>query len=50
MREKVSVLDQDLQLENLAQLLDMSQFHFTRLFKQSLGRIPYKKLVREPSV
>ncbi len=30
-------LDQNLKLENLAQLLDMSQFHFSRLFKQSMG-------------
>lgn len=38
-------LDQDLKLTNLAQLLDMSQFHFSRLFKQSLGRSPHQYLL-----
>ncbi|ABW27090.1 AraC family transcriptional regulator [Acaryochloris marina] len=31
-------LEQDLKLADLAQLLDMSQFHFSRLFKQSMGQ------------
>ncbi len=40
-------LDQDLKLENLAQLLDISQFHFGRLFKQSLGSSPYQYLIQQ---
>ena len=40
-------LDQDLKLENLAQLLDISQFHFSRLFKQSLGSSPYQYLIHQ---
>lgn len=40
-------LDQDLRLETLAQLLDMSQFHFSRLFKQSMGASPYQYLIRQ---
>jgi len=40
-------LDQDLKLENLAQLLDISQFHFSRLFKQSLGNSPYQYLIHQ---
>lgn len=38
-------LDQDLKLTDLAQLLDMSQFHFSRMFKQSLGRSPHQYLL-----
>ncbi len=40
-------LDQDLRLEHLAQLLDMSQFHFSRLFKQSIGSSPYHYLIQQ---
>lgn len=40
-------LDQELRLEILAQLLDMSQFHFSRLFKQSLGLSPYQYLIQQ---
>ncbi|HAC65754.1 MAG TPA: AraC family transcriptional regulator [Cyanothece sp. UBA12306] len=40
-----SYLDQDIKLKDLAQLLDMSQFHFTRLFKQSIGISPYQYLL-----
>lgn len=40
-------LDQELRLENLAQLLDMSQFHFSRLFKQSVGISPYQYLIQQ---
>ena len=53
-RQLVQVLDyidahlaQNLKLENLAQLLDMSQFHFSRLFKQSLGISPYQYLIQQ---
>lgn len=35
-------LDQQIKLENLDQLLGMSQFHFSGLFKQSLGSSPYQ--------
>ena len=40
-------LDQEIKLENLAQLLEMSQFHFSRLFKQSLGSSPYQYLLQQ---
>ncbi|MGK7913248.1 MAG: helix-turn-helix domain-containing protein [Synechococcus sp.] len=40
-------LEQELRLETLAQLLDMSQFHFSRLFKQSMGSSPYQYLIRQ---
>ncbi|MFB2936706.1 helix-turn-helix domain-containing protein [Aerosakkonemataceae cyanobacterium BLCC-F154] len=40
-------LDGDLRLENLAQLLDMSQFHFSRLFKQSIGSSPHQYLIQQ---
>ncbi len=40
-------LGQNLKLENLAQLLDMSQFHFSRLFKQSMGLAPYQYLTQQ---
>ena len=40
-------LDQEIKLPNLARLLDMSQFHFSRLFKQSLGISPYQYLLQQ---
>ena len=40
-------LEQNLKLENLAQLLEMSQFHFSHLFKQSLGLAPYQYLIQQ---
>ncbi|MGK7930621.1 MAG: helix-turn-helix domain-containing protein [Microcystaceae cyanobacterium] len=40
-------LDQEIQLANLAQLLDISQFHFSRLFKQSTGNSPYQYLIQQ---
>ncbi|MDJ0575299.1 MAG: AraC family transcriptional regulator [Xenococcaceae cyanobacterium MO_234.B1] len=40
-------LGQNLKLENLAQLLEMSQFHFSRLFKQSMGLAPYQYLTQQ---
>lgn len=40
-------LDQDLKLADLAQLLEMSQFHFSRLFKQSLGLSPFQYLLQQ---
>jgi len=40
-------LDEELRLENLAQLLDMSQFHFRRLFKQSVGISPHQYLIQQ---
>ena len=53
-RQLMQVLDyidahlaQNLKLENLAQLLDMSQFHFSRLFKQSMGLAPYQYLTQQ---
>ncbi|MBE9079084.1 helix-turn-helix domain-containing protein [Romeria aff. gracilis LEGE 07310] len=40
-------LDQDIKLADLAALLDMSQFHFSRLFKQSIGITPYQYLMQQ---
>jgi AraC family transcriptional regulator len=40
-------LDQEIRLETLAQLLKMSQFHFSRLFKQSIGLSPYRYLIQQ---
>lgn len=40
-------LDQNIKLESLAQLLGMSQFHFSRSFKQSIGRSPYQYLLQQ---
>jgi AraC family transcriptional regulator len=40
-------LDQDIKLADLAALLDISQFHFSHLFKQSLGISPYQYLLQQ---
>lgn len=40
-------LSQDIKLADLAALLDMSQFHFSHLFKQSLGTSPYQYLLQQ---
>ena len=40
-------LAQDIKLADLAQLLSMSQYHFSRLFKQSLGVSPYQYLLQQ---
>jgi AraC family transcriptional regulator len=40
-------LDQDIRLTDLAQLLGMSQFHFSYLFKRSLGIPPYQYLLQQ---
>jgi len=40
-------LARDIKLVDLARLLDMSQFHFSRLFKQSLGLSPYQYLLQQ---
>lgn len=40
-------LNQDIKLTDLAQLLGMSQFHFSRLFKQSIGTAPYQYLLQQ---
>jgi AraC family transcriptional regulator len=40
-------LDQDLNLENLAQQVDMSQFYFSRLFKQSTGVTPHQYVIQQ---
>ncbi|WP_319633195.1 AraC family transcriptional regulator [Romeriopsis navalis] len=40
-------LAQDIKLADLAQLLDMSQFHFGRLFKQSIGVSPHQYLIQQ---
>jgi AraC family transcriptional regulator len=40
-------LDLDIKLEDLAQLLGISQFHFSRVFKQSIGISPYQYLLQQ---
>jgi AraC family transcriptional regulator len=40
-------LSQDIKLADLAGLLGMSQFHFSRLFKQALGISPYQYLIQQ---
>jgi AraC family transcriptional regulator len=40
-------LDRDLKLADLAALLDLSQFHFSHLFKQSIGIAPYQYLLQQ---
>ncbi|MEM6451764.1 MAG: helix-turn-helix transcriptional regulator [Cyanobacteria bacterium P01_D01_bin.105] len=40
-------LDREITLADLAKLVGMSQFHFGRLFKQSLGLSPYQYLLRQ---
>ena len=40
-------LDSDITLVILARLLDMSQFHFSRLFKQSIGLSPHQYLLQQ---
>ncbi|NJK54706.1 MAG: AraC family transcriptional regulator [Pleurocapsa sp. SU_5_0] len=40
-------LDRDIRLADLAQLLGMSQFHFSYLFKRSLGTPPYQYLLQQ---
>lgn len=40
-------LSQDIRLADLAALVSMSQFHFSHLFKQSIGITPYQYLLRQ---
>lgn len=40
-------LDQDIKLADLAALLNMSQFHFSHLFKQAIGTSPYQYLLQQ---
>lgn len=40
-------LADDIKLSELAQLLEMSQFHFSRLFKQSMGVTPYQYVLQQ---
>jgi AraC family transcriptional regulator len=40
-------LDRDIKLADLANQLGMSQFHFSDLFKQSLGITPYQYLLQQ---
>ncbi len=39
-------LDQDLRLDDLAAIAQMSPYHFTRLFKQSTGLTPRQYVIR----
>ncbi|MEO1377517.1 MAG: AraC family transcriptional regulator [Cyanobacteria bacterium J06635_10] len=40
-------LDKEIKLADLARLLDISQFHFSHLFKQSIGMSPYQYLIQQ---
>ncbi|MGJ3245180.1 MAG: helix-turn-helix domain-containing protein [Elainellaceae cyanobacterium] len=40
-------LDHDIKLADLANSLGISQFHFSKLFKQSLGTTPYQYLLQQ---
>jgi AraC family transcriptional regulator len=40
-------LDQEMSLETLARQVDMSQFYFSRLFKQSLGITPHQYVIQQ---
>jgi AraC family transcriptional regulator len=40
-------LDQNIKLADLAQLLGISQFHFSTLFKQAIGVSPYQYLLQQ---
>jgi AraC family transcriptional regulator len=40
-------LEQDIKLADLAVLLDMSQFHFSHVFKQAIGISPYQYLLQQ---
>ncbi len=40
-------LNQDIKLADLAALLGISQFHFSHLFKQSIGTAPYQYLIQQ---
>lgn len=40
-------LDRNIKLADLAQTLNMSQFHFSHTFKQSLGIAPYQYLLQQ---
>ena len=40
-------IDQEIKLADLAALAGMSQFHFSHLFKQSLGITPYQYLLQQ---
>lgn len=40
-------LNQDIKLADLAALLNMSQFHFSHVFKQSIGMAPYQYLLQQ---
>ncbi|NDJ17939.1 helix-turn-helix domain-containing protein [Myxacorys almedinensis A] len=40
-------LDHDIKLADLAALLNMSQFHFSHMFKQAIGTSPYQYLLQQ---
>ncbi|MBW4620572.1 MAG: AraC family transcriptional regulator [Cyanosarcina radialis HA8281-LM2] len=40
-------LDRDIKLDDLARLLNISQFHFIYLFKQAIGTSPYQYLLQQ---
>lgn len=40
-------LDQSIKLTELAEVAGMSQYHFSRLFKQSMGITPHQYLLKQ---
>lgn len=40
-------LDKEIKLADIAKLLDMSQFHFSRLFKKTLGISPHQHVIQQ---
>jgi AraC family transcriptional regulator len=40
-------LDREIKLADLAQLIDISQFHFSRLFKKSLSISPHQHIIQQ---
>jgi AraC family transcriptional regulator len=40
-------LDQEIKLADLAALLNMSQYHFSHMFKQAIGVAPYQYLLQQ---
>lgn len=48
MRDKINeYLDRDIKLTDLAELVGISQFHFSRLFKQSMSIAPHQYLLQQ---
>ena len=42
-----SLLDREIKLTDLAAVAGMSEYHFSRLFKQSMGMAPYQYVIQQ---